>query len=139
MRRHERVRALFSIRSVYALSCAVGYYQPVPERGSSTDGLADLLQELRLQQPGAKSPSEVNRAQTDLLLTRIASLTDTLRGAEWNDTSRAAARLLLADLAMVTAQFRGHSTAIGERLASTLKNLTAALAPTADGEPAAVP
>ena len=120
-------------------ACAVGYYQPVPERTSSIDDLADLLRQLRLQQPGAKSPSEVNQAQTDLLLTRISSLTDTLRGTDWNDTSRAAARLLLADLAMVTAQFRGHTTAIGDRLARTLENVRAALEPAADGEPVTLP
>ncbi len=117
----------------------MGYYQPVPERASSTDDLTALLQQLRLQPPGAKSPSEVHRAQTDLLLARISSLTDTLRGAEWNDSSRAAARLLLADLAMVSAQFRGQATAISEKLAATLESVRADLERTADGKFATIP
>ena len=111
----------------------------MPERASSVDDLTTLLQRLRLQQPGAKSPSEVTQAQTELLLTRMSSLTDTLRVAEWNDTSRAAARLLLADLAMVTAQFRGHATAIGEKLATTLEQVRADLERTSDGKSATIP
>lgn len=102
----------------------------MPER-ASIDELTALLQQLRLQQPGAKSPAEVAHVQTDLLLARMASLTHTLRAEEWNDTSRAAARLLLADLAMVAAQVRGNATAIGERLAGTLENVRVSLEKTA--------
>ena len=111
----------------------------MPDRASSIDDLAALLQQLRLQQPGAKSPSEVHRAQTDLLLARISSLTDRLRGTGWNEASRAAARLLLADLAMVTAQFRGHATAISETLAATLESVRADLERTAGGKSATIP
>ncbi len=99
----------------------------MPEPRTSLDDLTALLQQLRLQQPGAKSPAEVAQVQTDLLLARMASLTDTLRAAEWNDTSRAAARLLLADLAMVAAQLRGNATAIGERLDGTLESVRVSL------------
>ena len=101
------------------------------EPRTSLDDLTDLLEQLRLQQPGAKSPAEVAAAQTDLLLARIASLTGTLRGDEWNDMSRAAARLLLADLAMVSAQLRGNAGALGEQLTGTLENVRRALEETA--------
>ena len=111
----------------------------MPERASSFDDLSALLQQLGLQKPGAASPSEVNQAQTDLLIARMASLTETLRTAEWNDTSRAAARLLLADLAMVAAQFRGQATAIGEKLATTLEHVRVDLERTSDGKSAIIP
>ena len=109
----------------------------------STDDLTALLQQLRLQQPGAKSPAQIAHAQTDLLLSRIASLSDTLRdtqrGAEWNDTSRAAARLLLADLAMVAAEIRGNATAIHEQLTGTLEDARVALERSAGHKPATIP
>lgn len=115
----------------------------MPEPASSVGDLAALLQQLRLQQPGAKSPAQVAHAQTDLLLSRIASLSatlrDTLGGAEWNDTSRAAARLLLADLAMVAAEIRGNATAIHEQLTATLEDARIALERTAGDERATIP
>ena len=103
----------------------------MPER-ASIDDLTALLQQLRLQQPGAKSTSEATQAQIDLLLARIALLTDTLRDAEWSEPSRAAARLLLADLAMVSAQFRGNANSISERLAGTLETVRLILERTAE-------
>lgn len=108
------------------------------EPRASVDELTALLQQLRLQQPGANSPGEVARAQTDLLLARMAALTDTLRVAEWNDTSRAGARLLLADLAMVTAQLRSNAVATGEGLTTTLEHVRQALEQTAGDERATV-
>lgn len=108
------------------------------EPRASIDELTGLLQQLRLQQPGAKSPAEVAQAQTDLLLARMASLTATLRAAEWNDTSRAAARLLLADLAMIAAQVRSNAAAIGDGLTTTLEHVRHALERTAGDEPAAI-
>ena len=109
------------------------------QRASPVDDLTAVLERLRLHQAGARSPSEVTQAQVELLLARIASLTDTLRGTEWNDASRAAARLLLADLAMVEAQFRGNANAIGERLTGTLENVRRILEQTADGKLATIP
>jgi hypothetical protein len=125
--------------AVVPRAATLGYYQPVPDRASSTGDLTALLQQLRLQDPGGKSPSEVHQAQIDLLLARIASLTDTLRTADWNDTSRTAARLLLADLAMVTAQLRGRATATSETLATTLEKVRADLERTAGPQPATIP
>ena len=97
----------------------------------ATNDLTALLQQLRLQLPGAKSPTQAAHAQTDLLLSRIASLSSTLRDAqgasEWNDTSRAAARLLLADLAMVAADIRGNATALNQQLAATIEDARIAL------------
>lgn len=85
-----------------------------------------LLERLSLQQAGAKSPSEVTQAQVDLLLARIASLTDVLRTAESNDTTRLASRMLLSDLALVAAQFRGRANEIAESLTRVLEDIRTA-------------
>ena len=89
--------------------------------------LSLVLQQLRLQQADGKSPSDVTQAQVELLLARIAALTDELRGAHPSETSGATARLLLADLAMAAAQFRGHANELGERLTRALDNARLAL------------
>lgn len=103
------------------------------ERASAAHDLTSLLQQLRLSQADGKSPSEVTQAQVELLLARIASLTDVLRGAaESSGTFRVAARLLLADLAMVAAQFRGNTNARGERLTRALDEARLALEHSAD-------
>lgn len=96
------------------------------------DDLTALLRRLRLHEAGTLSPSEVTQAQVELLLARIASLTETLRGAESNEASRTAAHLLLADLAMVAAQIRGNTNALGERLAHVLENVRLTLKRAAD-------
>ena len=115
------------------------YHEPVPERSASIDDLTALLQDLRLQRAGAQSPAKVSQAQTDLLLARISSLTDSLRGVELNGPSRAAGRLLLADLAMVAAEIRGNATTVHEQLTATLEDARAALERTAGGTPAKIP
>ncbi len=102
------------------------------EPASPVDDLTAVLQRLHLHQAGTRSPSEVTQAQIELLLARIAALTETLRGAESNESSRIAARLLLADVAMVAAQFRGNTNALGERLTRVLKNVRLTLESTAD-------
>jgi hypothetical protein len=104
----------------------------VAERASQIDGLTALLQRLRLHQAGTQSPSEVTQAQVELLLARIASLTGALSGAESNESSRIAARLLLSDVAMVAAQLRGNTNALGERLTRVLENVRLTLESSAD-------
>ena len=102
------------------------------ERASQIDGLTAVLQRLHLHQAGTQSPSEVTRAQVELLLARIASFTPALRAAESNESSRIAAHLLLADVAMIAAQFRGNTNALGERLTRALENVRLTLESTAD-------
>lgn len=96
------------------------------------DDLAVVLQQLRLQRAEAHSPSEVTQAQVELLLARIASVTDALRGARPSETSGAATRLLLADIAMATASFRSHANEVGIRLSRALEDARLALERTAD-------
>ena len=109
------------------------------EPASSFGDLASVLQQLRLQRPGASSPVEATQAQIELLLTRIASLTEALRGEAPNGSSPEMARLLLADLSMVAAQFRGNTTAVGDRLTRVLDDVRAALERTSESPTAREP
>ena len=99
----------------------------VPDRASPSDDLTALLERLRLQPAGAASLSEVNRAHLDLLLARIASLTEALRGAQSDETSRLAARLLLAALGLVAAQFRGRANDTADALTRALDGIRSGL------------
>ena len=100
----------------------------VADRASTTGELTALLERLRVQPAGANTPADVTRAQLDVLLARIGSLTDALRGAEPNETTRLASRLLINDLAAVAAQFRGDANAMRASLASALDGVANALA-----------
>jgi hypothetical protein len=89
--------------------------------------LAALLERLRLPQAGAGLTPEAARAQADLLLARIASLTEALRAGEANETTRLASRLLLSDLALVAAQFRGRANEVSRSLNRVLDEAQATL------------
>ena len=103
------------------------------EHASPIHALSAVLQQLRLQHADRKSPSEVTQAEIDLLLARIASLSETLGGAaQSTETFRIAARLLLADVAMVTAHFRGSTNMLSERLTRALEDAQLALARAAE-------
>lgn len=95
----------------------------MPDHTAPSDDLTALLERLRLQPAGAAPLSEVNQAQLDLLLARIASLTEALRGAQSDATSRPAARLLVADLGLVAAQFRGRANDIANALTRALDGI----------------
>jgi hypothetical protein len=56
----------------------------------------------------------------------MAALTDALRDGGSNETCRLAERLLLTDLALVAAQFRGRTNALNESLTRALEALAAA-------------
>ena len=99
----------------------------VPDHASPSDDLAALLERLWLQPAGAASLSEVNRTHLDLLLARIASLTEALRGAQSDETSRLAVRLLLTDLDLVAAQFRGRANDTAGTLMRALDGIRSGL------------
>ena len=102
-------------------------------RPFTADELTRLLERFRLQQAGANATPEVNQAQLDLLLARIASLSDALRDAEASEASRLASRLLLSDLGLVSAHFRAHANEIGEALTRALDGINAELEHAASG------
>ena len=61
------------------------------------------------------------------LLERVANSTEALRRAPANEKARLASRMLLDDLAGVTRQFRGTTTAVGASLSAALEDLRRAL------------
>jgi C4-dicarboxylate-specific signal transduction histidine kinase len=81
----------------------------VSDRAISPDDLILLLERVRLPSTGAKPSSDVTLEQVDALIARIASLTDALRGAADDKTAQLASRILIGDLAIVAAQFRGRA------------------------------
>ena len=88
----------------------------MPDRAISPDELILLLEGLRLPLAGEKPAPDVTLEQVDVLLARIASLTEALRGAEEDETAQLASRILIGDLALVTAQFRGRANELAEAL-----------------------
>jgi len=95
----------------------------VSDRVTLPDDLILLLERLLVQSAGVKSTPDVTREQVDVLITRIAALTDALRGAAEDNTAKIASRMLIADLAAVTAQFRGRANELSEVLTRALDNL----------------
>ena len=91
-----------------------------------TDDATALIERLTMLPAGLKSASD--SMQADLLFARVASLTDALRGAGSNETARLAARLLLADLCLVSTRFRGQTTALDDMLTRAHDGLAAACA-----------
>ena len=89
-----------------------------------------LLERLRLPPAGAKPTSDVTLEQVDVLLARIASLTEALRGAAENETTRLASRILIGDLALVVAQFRGRANELTAALTRARDDIRAEIANT---------
>jgi hypothetical protein len=92
------------------------------------DDLTRLLEQLAVERGHAQTPAQAGDAQVELLVARITLLTEALRGAAGGDAVRLAARLLVADLAQVTAQFRGRTNGIRASLESAVEEMRAALA-----------
>jgi hypothetical protein len=93
----------------------------------TADDLTRLLEQLTVERGQAQTPAQAGDAQVELLIARITLLTEALRGAEASDTARLAARLLVADLAQVTAQFRGRTNGIRAALESAVEEMRAAI------------
>jgi len=99
----------------------------VSDRASTPDELASILERFRLEPAGDRQPSEITEAQLQLLLARIAAVTDTVRALESHETRRIASRILLDDLTVVAAQFRGRANAIAASLATAIAEMREAL------------
>jgi DNA anti-recombination protein RmuC len=102
----------------------------------TADDLARLLERLSVERGAAQSPAQAGDAQVEALAARIQLLTEALRDAEPSDAARLAARMMLADLAQVTAQFRGRANGIRTSLETAVQEMRAALG---DERPAAEP
>jgi hypothetical protein len=113
---------------------AVRYDPDVVDRNPGAEALGAILEQLRLNDGAGSTPPAVTQAQIDLLLARITAVTGWLRRTpDSSDASRAAVRLLLADVAMVAAQFRGNTTALDDRLTRAVEHARLALESTTDG------
>ena len=93
----------------------------------TADDLTQLLERLSVERAGARTSVQAEDAQVEMLCARITLLTDALRDAEASDAARLAARMMLADLAQVTAQFRGRANGIRASLEAAVHDMRAAL------------
>jgi hypothetical protein len=100
----------------------------VPERTLNSASLAELLERVPVERAGGKTTQETTQAQAQHVLMRIAALTDVVRGAAANESTRLASRLLLDDLATVAALFRARANDLGTSLTGTLDDLKTSLA-----------
>jgi hypothetical protein len=89
----------------------------------TAERLAELLDRFRPERAGQKALSEIDEAQIQFLLTRVVALTDALRGAESNETTRLASRIVLSDLSTVASQFRARANTMRPALARALADL----------------
>jgi hypothetical protein len=96
-----------------------------------------ILDRFGVERPGARSVSEITDGQVELLLARIAALTDALRGAEPNDATVIATRVLISDLTLVAGQFRGRANGMRKELTTALADLRGAF-DGLEGSPAAL-
>ena len=82
----------------------------MPDAPLSPADLAALLERFRLRPQDVPTLAAANQAQLELAFARIGALTELLRtGHSSDDATRLAARLLLADLGLVSAWFRGQA------------------------------
>lgn len=88
----------------------------MPDRAISSDNLVRLLEQRHLPPAGTQPTADVTREQVDIVVARIASLTEALRGAEDDGVAQLASRMLLEDLALAVAQFRGRANELVDAL-----------------------
>lgn len=93
----------------------------------TADDLARLLERLSVERGPAQSSAQAGDAQVEALAARIQLLTEALRDAEASDAARLAERMMLADVAQVTAQFRGRANGIRKSLETAVEEMRAAL------------
>jgi len=107
-------------------TCIIGDV-PGRSRTLTSDDLAALLERCAVERAGAKAATDVTEAQLQILLARIAALTEALRDTEGGEAERLAARILVGDLATVAGQFRGRASSVRAALAGAEQGLRDAL------------
>jgi hypothetical protein len=95
----------------------------VPGRSLSLDELTSLLERCSSAHAGRQRAATAGQPHVELLVARIAALTEALRDADSNEVTRLAERMLVADLALTAEQFRAGASAIGSSLAAALDTL----------------
>lgn len=100
----------------------------VPDTPVSPNALAAALERLQLRPAAVLTGQAVTQGQVELTCARIAALTDLLRAdTVWSETTRLTARLLLADLGAVSAQFRATANEDAETLTRTIDSIRSLL------------
>ena len=112
---------------------------PSPPRALTPADLTALIERFPVERAGAKGGPEVIESQAQLLLARIAALTDALRDGQGSETERLAARMLVGDLATVVGQFRGRANTVRGALTEAEQGLREALARFKARSPRAAP
>ena len=100
----------------------------VPGKLLTLGELNALLERVALDRAGSRPAEEVTEAQIQHLLARVAALTDALREAEQSSAAQLASRLLLDDLAVIAAHFRGRANSMEPVLSKALADLSDARA-----------
>jgi hypothetical protein len=104
--------------------------EPASPRPPGGADLLDILTRLRLQPADATSAAAAARGQLEIVVARIAALTDALRAGGGDADARLASRLLLADVGQVVAQLRGEANELAAALDRALEALRSAAQPT---------
>jgi hypothetical protein len=99
----------------------------VPGRSLSLDELTSLLERCSSAHAGRQGAVAAGQPHVELLVARVAALTEALRDADSNDTTRLAERILVADLTLLATQFRTGAHAIGTSLVRAQDTLGDAL------------
>ena len=95
----------------------------VPGKSLTLGELNATLERFALDRAGSRPAEEMTEAQIQHLLARVAALTDALRDAEHSTPAQLASRLLLEDLAVITAHFRGRANSMKPVLSKALADL----------------
>ena len=98
----------------------------MPER-LTAEGLTQLLERLSVARGGTLTPAQAADDQVEALCARITLLTEALRDVEPGEAARLASRLLLTDLAQVTALFRARANGIGASLDAAVEQMRSPL------------
>ena len=99
----------------------------MPGRNLSLDELTALLERCSSAHAGGHGGAAAGQPHVELLVARVAAVTEALRDADSNEATRLAERMLVADLALLAAQFRAGANAIGTSLAGALDTLRGTL------------
>ena len=94
----------------------------------TVDELNALLERFALDRAGSRPAEAMTEAQIQHLLARATALTDALRDAEHSTAAQLASRLLLEDLAVIAAHFRGRANSMKPVLSKALADLADARA-----------
>lgn len=104
----------------------------VPDDRLSASELIAVLERFQLRPASVPAVDAAAQGQVELACARIAALTDLLRrDTAWDETSRLTARLLLADLGAVSAQFRAGANQSAAAVTQVLDSIRTLLDRTA--------